>query len=149
MSGAAGSPTLAGTMRRWVALACVLALAVIAAPLPRVLRFACEICPADCPMHRHHGSRSDLDRERAPVHPKCHGASASPRPSEGPPAAKLGRPACGSHASIAGMAMPQMILPAAPPAQMIPERRAGDVVRYSAHDRLADPPDTPPPILLA
>jgi hypothetical protein len=147
MSGAGNRRTLTRAMRRWAAMACVLALALVSAPLPRALRSACEICPADCPMHRHHGARADSTAEVE--RPKCHGAPASSRASAAPSGLKLTRPPCGSHALFSGMAMPPIILPPAPPEQIVFGDNAIEIVHLTARGRVADSPETPPPIFLA
>ena len=131
-------------------MACVVALALVSAPLPQALRGECDLCPPTCPMHRHHESGEPAHQGAHAAMPKCHGAPAAAAhhgdSSKGP---RVTRPPCGNHAVISGRAVPPMILPDALPQQVVTLAERNPSVDLSPHARLADPPDTRPPIRFA
>ncbi len=127
-------------------LALLLAGVVLCAPLQRSVQTVCDQCPRTCPMHR--------PVQAAKRKPACHQMSAAvaqPHVGEHSPRTGplLARPPCRSGAGVFGFALEPSTLPEAihwwRPACT---RAVRDQVRLD-RSRLADPPETPPPIASA
>ncbi len=71
-----------------------------------------------------------------------HGAA----PERGP---FVSRASCGNHGVVPATVLPPMLLPAALPQMAVAAVRSDPLVSTARHDRLTDPPDTPPPIRAA
>ena len=124
-----------------------LVLALVGAPAWSALRNECDLCPRTCPMHR------DSDRQHAPnSHLGCHAVPAGTQqhhavPHGGRPA--LARAACGNHGVLPATVLPPVILPAMQGLPTLVAQHSPSRLDPSRPDRLADPPDTPPPIAAA
>jgi hypothetical protein len=135
-------------LHRSAALALLLALALFTAPMRGAIQRACDLCPPDCPMHRSaHGHSGHGDQGAAKM--KCHNAPAAKVADRAGKLPRLGRPPCGSHGEVQGLALAPMILPAATAWHMVPDSRPTAPRAASLYERGIDPPDTPPPILHA
>jgi hypothetical protein len=139
---------------RSAGLAVTLVLALIGAPASSAWRNACDLCPPSCPMHQH---RDDAAAEAAP-RMKCHGAPAGSALHETQEEQRRGangrgpsvaRPPCGNHGAVSATVLPPMILPSAAPRLIVAGAERAPLSSTATHRRLADPPDTPPPILAA
>jgi hypothetical protein len=124
------------------ALAALLALTLVAAPMHGALRATCDLCPPDCPMHQVGEGGKRL---------KCHGGAGvghdDAQAEGGMP--RLSKPPCGNHGALPGLALAPMILPSATSTPVAPLVQAAPRTAFTAPRRGADPPDTPPPIRLA
>jgi hypothetical protein len=139
---------------RSIGLALTVVLALIGAPAVSAVRNECNLCPRTCPMHRHAGE----PKESTP-RLKCHGASGGGHHgAEQEPHAEgttqhhgptLARAACGNHSIMPATALPPMILPAALARTFVPVIEPASLRDPTWRGRLADPPDTPPPIAAA
>ncbi|MEO8602605.1 MAG: hypothetical protein ABI629_08520 [bacterium] len=132
--------------RRSVALAIMLALALLTAPMRGALRPTCDLCPPDCPMHREHGDKPKCHGDKGAAALHCHNALGV-RDAEHGKHPRLSRPPCGNHGAIQGLALAPMILPEAIRCQLAPRLAAPRIAAPAQPRRGADPPDTPPPIL--
>ncbi len=123
-------------MRRWrrsAAIAALLVVALVGAPLARaVAPPACRSCPPQCPMHRN----AKLG---------CHQATGSHHHcgTQGP---GVGVPGCGSGPELPGIALPQGVLPAPVMAAVAVDDRFVPSCEPAPALHAAEPPDTPPPI---
>jgi hypothetical protein len=134
--------------RRAAALAVLLALALLTAPMRVALRDECDLCPPDCPMHRVEHGRGDEHGGAAKM--KCHNAPAAKTAdaSHGK-LPRLSRPPCGTHGATQGLALAPVILPDAVAWQVVPDTQRSVPQHARPHSRGVEPPDTPPPILHA
>ena len=128
------------------ALVLMLVVGLIAAPAWSALRNDCSLCPPTCPMH--HPRKKPA---AASPHLNCHGVAkaahhhADEQKSQVP---KVGRPPCGNHGVSANI-LPPVILTARPLARVTPIDQSVPPLGACWSNRLADPPDTPPPITTA
>ena len=137
--------------KRWSSgrggLVVALVLALIGAPAWSALRNECDLCPRTCPMHR------DSDPAHASnQHLGCHSAPAGAQhrhalPHGGKPA--VSRAACGNHGVLPATVLPPVILPAVHGLPTLVAQQSPSRLESTRPDRLADPPDTPPPIVAA
>ncbi|MGH7786358.1 MAG: hypothetical protein ACRERC_05790 [Candidatus Binatia bacterium] len=139
--------------RRAVSLALTLAIALLTAPLTRVMGRDCQLCPPACPMHATHGEPAAAHgHETVAKKPTCHGvpaaqhAAAARADRQG---VRLTRPPCGNHSAVAGVAVAPMILPAVLPWRVVQAVEPATLEARTMRDRLNEPPDTPPPIRAA
>jgi hypothetical protein len=135
--------------QRRVGLVLTVALALVSAPAVSAVRNQCNVCPRTCPMHHEDASPHPVKAPRL----KCHAAPAASA-HEHPPVKHargpaLGRATCGNHGIMSATVLPPMILPAAQPRVMVAVVDAAPPPDPTGRGRLADPPDTPPPIAVA
>jgi len=71
------------------------------------------------------------------------------KPAKREPGPVVGRAACGNHAVMPGTLLPPVILPTAHRLPSLVAVRRALRLDTVLHGRLADPPDTPPPIAAA
>jgi hypothetical protein len=137
----------AGCRLNGVAIALVLAL--IGAPAWNATRNECDQCPSTCPMHQHR----DAGAQPAATHLGCHrntvGASAHSASATTQRSPSVSCATCGHHGLFPATALPPVILPAPLSPLRIAVLRAIPQPPPQRPGRLSDPPDTPPPILLA
>jgi len=129
---------------RMTALVFVLAFGLIAAPAWSALRNECDLCPPTCPMHH----RGDAAAGANP-HLHCHGAqSAAPHhaAAHASPLPKVDRPPCGNHGVTPAAILPPVILTSVALQRFVLLDDSAPPIEARACPRLADPPDTPPPI---
>lgn len=147
MHRADGSPLarlrgIGRTRGRAAARAVTLVLALLGAPASSALRSECDLCPRTCPMHQ----RRDAIAERPRLN--CHG-SAQHSPARTHPGERIARPPCGNHGIVSATALPPIILARAPRYRVVLVTAPAPHAAFAAPQRLAEPPETPPPILPA
>jgi len=125
----------------------MLVLALIGAPAWAALRNECDLCPRTCPMHR----QSDGPHS-AHQHLGCHAASSADHQHRA--GSRDGRPAvtratCGNHGVLPATVLPPVILQAVQGLPSLVAQHSPSRLDSTPPDRLADPPDTPPPIAAA
>jgi hypothetical protein len=127
-----------------VRLVFILLLALVAAPPWSVLDNQCGLCPPTCPMHQHHTG----PRDPRASHLGCHRSPASADHHDRGPAHRpiVACATCGGHAQLSATMLPPMILPTAHPQAVVLVVERALRLADAQHDRLADTPDTPPPI---
>jgi hypothetical protein len=139
-------------LQRLQSLAAVLTLisALIGAPAISAVRNECNLCPTSCPMHQH----PDDGHAKAAPPMKCHGAKSHgdedrhTAPGQ-PRGLSIARAACGNHGLMPATALPPMLLPAVQPRLIVPVADTAPAAIATLSGRLAEPPDTPPPIRAA
>jgi hypothetical protein len=98
-------------------------------------------------MHQHH------DVATSPEHSHCHLVSAQPLPRAHAGVSERGvalsRAVCGGNGGVPGTVLPPMLLTAAHGLPWTVTSGATTVHNTVPHARVADPPDTPPPIRVA
>lgn len=135
--------------QRSLGLVLTVVLALVGAPAVSAVRNECNVCPRTCPMHHEDASPQPA---KGP-HLRCHAAPAAsaheqpPVKHAGGPA--LGRATCGNHGIMPATVLPPMILPAAQARVFVAVVEAAPPSNPTRGGRLADPPDTPPPIAVA
>jgi hypothetical protein len=125
--------------RRWFleTVVVVLVLALPGAPIARSASIACNVCPADCPMH-----------SKAKKRLKCHQSKdgAAERQYDGCARAPgISLPGCGYHGDVLLGSLPPAIPPASPLSWHVATADAPPLALVMPGTRGADPPDTPPP----
>ena len=136
--------------QRSIGLVLTVVLALVGAPAVSAVRNQCNVCPRTCPMHHDDASPQPGKAQ----HLKCHAAPAASAQHEHPPVkhargSALGRATCGNHGIMPATVLPPMILPAAQPRVIVAMAGAAPLSDPTRCGRLADPPDTPPPITVA
>lgn len=136
--------------QRSLGLVLTVVLALVGAPAVSAVRNQCNVCPRTCPMH--HVDASPQPAKAA--HLKCHAPAAASEHQQHIPVKHargpaLGRATCGNHGIMPATVLPPMILPAAQPRLIVAMADAPPLSNPAHCGRLADPPDTPPPITVA
>ena len=137
-----------GSDSRSATLTVLLVLALIGAPATSALRNECSICPRTCPMH-HAREAAEAARPQLNCHAAPAGAAHHHRPSAHTRGPAFGRATCGTHAVVAAIVLPPVILPAARPLPILTATQSAPRPDRTWQARLTDPPDTPPPIAAA
>jgi hypothetical protein len=122
----------------------MLVFGLIAAPAWSALRNDCNLCPPTCPMH-HPGKKAAA----ASPHLHCHGVAKSVHDHADEQASqvpKVVRPPCGNHGVSPANVLPPVILTARPLQRVTPIDQSVPPLGACWSNRVADPPDTPPPI---
>lgn len=126
------------------ALISLLALALVAAPMWGALGTECGLCPATCPMHEHRSGAGA-------GHLGCHRASSTVQHdgvTAGDGRQSIGCAACGNHGSLPSPLPPAILVSPHSQSLALVIARAPRL-QCIRHGRLAEPPDTPPPIASA
>jgi hypothetical protein len=125
-------------------VAALLAFAVPVAPLARATVGICEACPRDCPMHAKRQGRAELGCH----HPSTQRMSASPAAREHSQDPGLNRPGCRPHHEVPSASLADAVLPVPHVQTHVPTVRPLPIAAPHRPLRIADPPESPPPILL-
>lgn len=132
--------------RRYGGLLITLALALLGAPAWSALRNECDLCPPTCPMHRNHGAAPQAHAG----HLNCHATPTGGAPVHPSTAHELGPSVrcatCGNHGIVPAAELPPMLLPATPAIPVVMAASLRPPLNTAPRERVADPPDTPPPI---
>jgi len=137
-------PVIDERRERAALLSFLLVFSLLAAPVAQSLITVCDQCPPTCPMHR---------AERAKHHKiSCHHAlrSQQGRPSPGRAGARevsFARTLCTGRGPMPAVSLGPMMVPGVLQFDLLPPATSAPSEEPRLPLRLAEPPDTPPPIL--
>jgi len=126
----------------------IVVFALVAAPVWSALDTECGRCPRTCPMHQAHAGSHDEPASHLGCHRSTAAAAQHEPGTPGNHRLSVSCATCGRHAPLPSTAAP-MILPPAPSPGFVLVVARTPVRSTAAHGRLADAPDTPPPIAAA
>jgi hypothetical protein len=126
-----------------------LVVALVGAPAWGAARNECDLCPSTCPMHQHRSGDTPAPSGHLGCHGHAPGGSTHRASTAGERGPSVSCATCGHHGVFPATVLPPVILPTALALAFSKAVHAAPLPPIPQHDRLADPPDTPPPISAA